>query len=568
MQSPQAVVDQRQTLLSLAVIKCDVMPMYSPTPQSDPDGRAQEALLRGLMNPRSYPHEVAAIERIETHISTVLLTGRYAYKIKKPVDLGFLDFTSLAARRHFCEEELRLNRRLAPGLYLDVVAICGTPDAPRVSSGEAQDAIEYAVKMKQFPQSGLLDHMLTRGELTPSQVDALARIVAAFHAAAARAGGEDPYGAPASVEGQMRQNFTQIRSLPALTGAGIKIDELERWSLAQHTALTPLMAQRKSEGFVRECHGDLHLGNIALADGEIQIFDCIEFNPDLSWTDVAAEIGFLLMDFAARARPDLGARFLNAYLEISGDYACVRLLPYYLVYRALVRAKVAGIRSHQPGITASQCAAALTEFAAHLDLAHAFTRKPQPCLMITRGVSGSGKTTVTQPLVEHTGKLGALRLRSDIERKRLYGLPGAARSHSAVDAGLYTEDASRQTYDELYCLARLLIEAGWPVIVDASFLQRSQRNHLRALADEMRAPFLVLDCHAEADELRRRVAQREAAGSDASEATLAVLERQLETAEPVAADERGYTLSIDTQHDDLRQFSRQVCVRLGLAVRE
>lgn len=519
------------------------------------------------MKPQSYPHEAGTIERIETHISTILLTGRYAYKIKKPLDLGFLDFRTIAARRHFCEEELRLNRRLAPDLYLDVVAICGTPDTPRLSSRDAEGAIEYAVKMKQFPQQSLLDCMLSSGRLTRLHVDELVRTVATFHAKVARTAGENRYGMPASVAAPMRQNFAQIRSFLKPSEASKELDELERWSLAEHAALTPLMAQRRRDGHVRECHGDLHLGNIALVDGHIRVFDCIEFNPGLRWTDIAAEIGFLVMDFSARVRPDLGARFLNAYLEITGDYAAVRLLPYYLVYRAMVRAKVACIRSRQTGITTSQRDAAITEFAAYVHLARTFIDASQPCLLITCGVSGAGKTTATQPLIEQLGNLGAIRIRSDVERKRLHGLAGAVRNNAAVGTGMYAAAATRSTYEELYRLARLLIEAGWPAIVDAGFLLRSRRARFRALAAEAGVPFLLLDCHAEADELRRRVAQRQAIGSDASEATLAVLEYQFDTAEPLTADERGDALSIDTQRDAGQDIVEQVCARLRLPPR-
>ncbi|CAG4883163.1 Aminoglycoside phosphotransferase [Georgfuchsia toluolica] len=512
---------------------------------------SREVLLAALMKPESYPHEVGHIERIDTHISTVLLTGAYAYKIKKPLNLGFLDFTTLAARRHFCEEELRLNRRLAPSLYLDVIAICGKPDSPRLGSRGAEGAIEYAVKMKQFPQQGLLDRMLVNGELTRQHVDALAHIISDFHAKAGRTVEGDRYGAPAGMEALMRQNFAQIRELPISVQDRDELDEIERWSVNEHVALTPLMALRQRHGRVRECHGDLHLGNIALVDGEVQVFDCIEFNADLRWTDVAAEVAFLIMDFTARGRPDLGVRFLNAYLEISGDYEAVRLLPYYLVYRAMVRAKVACIHCHQTGLSTRQREALRAEFSSHLQLARTFTARRQPCLIITHGVSGSGKTTVTQPLVEH---LGALRLRSDLERKRLHGLDAMAHSGSAVGAGLYAETVTQATYNELHRLARLLIDCCWPVIVDAAFLKRKQRDRFRALAAETKVPFFLLECHAAPDELRRRVAQRAAAGTDASEATLAVLEMQLAGAEPLVAEERSNALVIDTCCDDAQSI--------------
>ena len=520
---------------------------------------SREALLAALMKPQSYSHEVGGIERIDTHISTVLLTGPYAYKIKKPLNLGFLDFTTLASRRHFCEEELRLNRRLAPDLYLDVVAICGKPDSPRLCSRQTEGAIEYAVKMKQFPQHSLLDRMLANGELTRQHVAALARTIANLHAAANRAVKGDRYGTPASVEIQMWQNFVQIRALLAHAEDCGELDELERWSINEHADLIPLMAQRQSNGQVRECHGDLHLGNIALVDGEIQVFDCIEFNANLRWTDVAAEIAFLVMDFAARGHPDLGACFLNAYLEITGDYEAARLLPYYLVYRAMVRAKVACIRSHQADLMASQREASGADFTAHLHLAGKFTEKRKPCLIITCGFSGSGKTTVTRPLVEH---LGALCLRSDLERKRLHGLDGMARSGSAVGGGLYAEATTQATYNELHRLARQLIESGWPVIVDAAFLIRNERDRFRALAAETNVPFLLLDCQADPEELRRRVVRRSATGADASEATLAVLELQLNTGEALSADERQQAISVITQYDDDKSIIGKLPSRL------
>lgn len=503
---------------------------------------SREVLLAALMRPQCYPHEAGNIERIDTHISTVLLTGRYAYKIKKPLNLGFLDFSTLDLRRHFCAEELRLNRRLAPDLYLEVVAICGEPDAPRLCPADSEGAIEYAVRMKRFPQQSLLDRMLASGELTRQQVDALARTVAEFHAAASRAGEGERYGTPATVAAQMRQNFSQIRALLAPAADGSALDAVEQWSLNEHAALASLMVQRQRQGRVRECHGDLHLGNIALVDGAIQVFDCIEFNADLRWTDVAAEIAFLVMDFAARGRKDLGARFLNAYLEISGDYEAARLLPYYLVYRAMVRAKVACIRSCQADLGEKLRQAATADFTDHVRLARTFTEQRQPRLLITHGVSGSGKTTATQTLLE---QLGALRLRSDLERKRLHGLDGRARSGSAAAAGLYAATATQATYDELLRLARLLIDAGWPVIVDAAFLEKRQRDRFRALAAETKVAFHLIDCHAAPDELRRRVVQRAAAGTDASEATLAVLEHQLRTAEPLSAEERQQAISVE-----------------------
>lgn len=508
---------------------------------------AHRALVQALLEPARYPHAVKRVELIETHISSVLLTGRFAYKIKKPLDLGFLDFTTLTARRYFCEEELRLNRRLAPRIYLGVVSIGGTAESPQI--GATDSVIEYAVKMVEFPQESLLDRMLADAALQPQHIDLLAAAVASFHARTARVSGNDEYGSAARIGAPMRQNFMQLRSVVGPEENAV-LDRLARWSEERHAALTAAMEERRRQGYVRECHGDLHLGNIALVDGEVQIFDCIEFDPDLRWIDVMNEMAFLVMDLYARGRPDYAARLLNGWLEISGDYAGMRLLPYYLVYRAMVRAKIARIRAAQASLAASQRQAALAEYAERIELAQAFAAAPRPALIITRGVSGSGKTTVTQPLLQ---ALGALRLRSDVERKRLHRLAREAHTSSAPGAGIYGEATTRATYDELQRLARLTLGAGFSTIVDATFLQRSRREPFRALAAELDIPFLILDCDAEPALLRERVARRRETGVDASEATIAVLERQLRSAEALDGQEAPYAIRIDTQRDDMAQ---------------
>ena len=535
---------------------------------SHPTDSEQTRLLRGLLQPRAYPHEVGGVERIETHISTVLLAGAYAYKIKKPVNLGFLDFSSLELRRHYCEEELRLNRRLAPRLYIEVVSILGGMDAPRIGPHHAPGAIEYAVRMQRFAQSALLDRMLASGALEPRHLDALAATVAAFHAridhaASSRDAGADvDFGTPASIEAPMRQNFEQIRPLLESREELAALKRLEDWSIAAHVELAPLMAERRRDGYVRECHGDLHLGNITWIDGEIQVFDCIEFNPSLRWIDVASEIAFSVMDLAARGRPDWGARLLNSYLEITGDYAALKLLRYYLVYRAMVRAKVARLRAAQTEEATAEAGLhreLLADYAAHLRLATGFMAPQATVLIVTHGVSGSGKTTLTQPLLE---RMGALRLRSDVERKRLFGLAREARSGPEFNARLYAGAASQDTYAELRRVAALALAAGYPVIVDATFPRRGWRDSFRELAVELRVPFLILDCRADAAELRRRVAQRLSIGQDASEATLAVLERQLLEDQALTAEEAEYAIVIDTQHVAPDEMLAQVRRRL------
>ncbi|HEY5791078.1 MAG TPA: phosphotransferase, partial [Gammaproteobacteria bacterium] len=338
---------------------------------------ATRALLDALQDPALYAHPVTGFELLETHISWVLLTGPYAYKLKKPVDLGFLDFSTLAQRHHFCAEELRLNRRLAPRLYRDVVAIHGTEAAPNLRG--AGPLLEYAVQMVQFPQQALLDRVLARGELTAAHVDALAAAVAAFHADAPVSGPDRPYGEPDLVFQPVRENFVQIDPLLDDPAERARLSRLRDWSVNRFHELREALLRRKAGGRVRECHGDLHLGNLLLDGGGVSAFDCLEFSPPLRWIDVASDLAFLLMDLAEHGADAFAARLLDGYLARSGDYGLLAVLPFYLVYRALVRAKVAAIRLGQGGADAG-------ELHAYLALAERLRRPPAPCLLATHGL--------------------------------------------------------------------------------------------------------------------------------------------------------------------------------------
>ena len=507
---------------------------------------AQARLIKALQDPACYPHPAAVVEHIETHISHVLLAGDYAYKIKKPVDLGFLDFTTLAARKFYCAEELRLNRRFAPKLYLEVIAIGGSVEAPLLGAAEATTAIEYAVKMQRFAQQALFDGLAVRGELTAEHIDALAGVIAEFHRRASRAPAVDPFGTAAAVAQPMKQNFAQLRPLLATESERSMLQAIENWSLRRHAELATVFAQRHEEGFVRECHGDLHLGNVAWVDGAAMPFDGIEFNANLRWIDVISEVAFLVMDLRLRGRDDFANHFLNAYLEIGGDYAGLLLLDTYLVYRAMVRAKVAAIRASQADLGDEARRALVADYRAHLALAERFTEPHRQTLVIMHGLSGSGKSVVSQQLCEATG---AIRLRSDVERKRLAGLEREEESGSALDGGIYDEGATLATYAELTRLSRLVLEAGLSVVVDAAFLQRWQRETFSGLAREFKLPFRIVVCSAEEPVLRERVMRRAAAGHDASEADLVVLEHQIAHAEPIAAEEM--CLAVDTGREPI-----------------
>lgn len=495
-------------------------------------------LTAGLLKPCAYDHPVGTIELIETHISWVILTGDFAYKIKKPVDLGFVDFSTLAKRRHFCEEEVRLNRRLAPEFYLGVMPLTGSPDAPRF--GGDGEAIEYAVQMRQFSPSAQLDRMLDRGELKGHHLDAFARLIAAFHQRVSVAGVGLYHGEPERVLAPAMQNFPDLRQCLPDPASATCIAELEQWTVITFARLRDNFQCRKREGFVRECHGDLHLRNLAWVNDGPLAFDCLEFNPDLRWTDVINEAAFLVMDLEARQQPQLAARFQNEYLERTGDYAGLAVLPFYLVYRALVRAKVDGIRAQQPGTDEREKDLAEREARRYLALARQYTQPGRPRLILTRGVSASGKTTLSGALVE---KLGAIRLRSDVERKRLSGLPAEANARAGVGQGIYDAAGSRRTYARLLDMAGRVLDAGFPVVVDAAFLEASQRAPFRAMAAARGIACVIVEATAPPALLRERIANRARGASDAD---LAVLEHQLDTWQPLTADESADALRVDT----------------------
>jgi predicted kinase len=409
--------------------------------------------------------------------------------------------------------------------------------------------VEWAVKMRQFERGAEISHLLPAGVVTPQIIDQVADRVAAFHAQCARDTAADGYGAADAVRRPIRNNLATLARRLADPAMRAILERLRGWSETEHQRLLPTLDARRAEGFVREGHGDLHLGNIALDRGQVLVFDCIEFDPRLRWIDVMSEVAFIVMDLTHRGRPDLARRLLNRYLEHTGDYGGLAVLHYYLVYRALVRASVAAIRGAQRGGNA----ASGNEVRGYLDSAEQFTRSPAPRLIITHGVSGSGKTTLTSALLE---AVDLIRIRSDVERKRPAGPAAESRSDSGLDAGRYTPAARQRTYEMLRVLAEKVLRAGYPVVLDATFLERRERDACRYLAHSTGAAFRILACRAHPDALRDRVALRERAGQDASEAGLPVLAQQLDRGDALDADELPDAVVIDTsQQLDLRVLS-------------
>ena len=497
-----------------------------------------ERLIEAMMDPRVWSAGGARRERIDTHISTVVLAGELAFKIKKPLDLGFLDFVSLDARERACAEEIRLNRRLAPEIYLGISRVTGSAAHPEIDG--AGETIDWAVRMRRFDPRAILASQVEKIDMP--LIDDLAAQVAAFHLAIARAPAGMPGGAQAACA-PMRQNFEQIAQFVPTRADSLA--SLSAWTADACKRLAAVMNQRHESGFTRECHGDLHLGNVALIDGSPVVFDAIEFNPAFRWIDVINDIAFLVMDLTRRGLDPLARRFLNRYVESTGDFDGLRLLGLYCVYRALVRAKIAAIRVSQLDTMAAQRAQVERELDAYLELAGELARRSahRGGILLMHGVSGSGKSVVARALAD---ALQAVTVRSDVERKRLLGLQPA--DDAAAHDG-YRKEVTEATYRRLLDATAVIAGAGYVAIVDATFLSRSRRDVFGQLAHERQLPFAIVVCDAAQEILVERIRARSTRADNVSDADLDVLSSQLAGREPVAVDEADRVWCVSPDQD-------------------
>lgn len=504
-------------------------PMHMPqSEQQWPDSRQSHVeeyeVLRQIRLLHRLAHrldsEGAPVQVIVTDISRIMLVGDLAYKFKTALHRDVLDYSTLSARRYACEEELRLNRRLAPELYLGLASITGTRACPAID-GEGP-VIEYAVRMRRFEQSALWQARLNAGQLGADEVSALALLLADFHAGAARATRQSPWGNGALIVARTHEDVAGIAAVLDDTRQRAMLDEIAAWLTRQEQALAPLFTRRKADGWVRECHGDLHCSNILTLAGQVRVFDGIEFNTALRWIDVAQDLAFAWMDLQCQGRRGLAARLLNDYLERCGDYGSLALLPYYRVQRALVRCKVFLLRSRAGSRGRS---AALLQAQRYLAFAHACIAPASPALLISCGLAGSGKSWLCNALVEG---LEAVRVRSDVERKRLFAGPAATGTTASPAQGMYDQAGNAATYRRLAQLAQQGLAAGFVMVVDATFLERRRRLAFRALARRSQVPFLLLHVDAPLPVLASRLASRARAGTDPSDADMAVLAGQME----------------------------------------
>lgn len=509
---------------------------------------AHAAMLAALRRPGACAGHPAAAGLLQTHISSLLLAGGQVFKLKRPVALPFVDFSSIDKRHTACLDELRLNQRTAPHWYQAVVpvldagqgAFIPAPDAPM----PAAQVVNWAVQMRRFDDHGLFSRLAADGRLMPDQVDALAAVVADFHNSLSPS--PAGFGDAVALQALVALNLDELAALlarppwsglPGAAAAAAAVARVQAWAASRGAALAPAITARRQAGQVREGHGDLHLANVVWAEGAPVLFDALEFDAQLRHIDLVGDMAFTFMDLLAAGAPRLAWRFASAWVEATGQHDGLPLLAWWAVHRAAVRAKVA-LLSEPATPAPTGLPAGLARYLAVADQLPAAAART-PWLVLTCGLSGSGKSLVAEALAE---RLGGIRLRSDVERKRLAGLAPTARG----GRDLYTADAGVRTYARLQHLAAGALAAGVPVVVDAASLRRSEREAMQAVAAAAGAGFRLLLCEAPAPVLAQRVKSRLATGQDPSDATAEVLARQHQWVQWPGTDEASHTWRLDT----------------------
>lgn len=498
-------------------------------------------LIQRMCQPSFYPHPVVEpIRLIQTHVSYVLLTGDYAYKVKKPVNFGFLDYSTLEQRRHFCAEELRLNQRTAAALYLEVLPISQEGDRYRLGG---DPPVEYAVKMVQFPQDTLLSTLYGRGDLTEDLIRTLAEAVAQFHLQADTNDHIRAFGSVAQIRQAFDENYEQTQVYVGGPQTQAQLEGTQAYTDGVFAHQAALFQRRVDQNWIRACHGDLHLNNLCYWQDQLYLFDCIEFNEPFRYVDVMYDVGFVVMDLLAKDCRALATAFLNHYVEQTGDWDGLQLLPLYISRQAYVRAKVTSFLLNDPAIDGETKAQASQTAARYYHLAWSVVQPQTGRLYLMAGLSGSGKSTSARELARQTG---AIHLRSDAVRKHLAGVP----LHQWGDQSLYSAAMTQATYDRLIDLGLTLATAGFTVILDAKYDRQALRQTALDRAQQAGLTAHILHCTAPPAVLEARVHQR---SGDIADATVAVLQQQV--MDPFTEAEQPWVHSLDTTDDVPRQIA-------------
>lgn len=460
-------------------------------------------IVEALSKPQAYPHKTGPIKVIQTQMSCVFLTGDYAYKIKKPVNLGYLDYTTLEKRLLFCQKEVKLNRRLAPAIYKGVVPIVESNSA--IVLGRPGEPLEYAVKMEQLPQERMLDVLLKEGKVTEEMIRQLTEAIASFHERAKTNKRIASFGSLKIIEKNLRENLSQTEKYIGKALTKEMYEDMKSFSEDFLRQSAPLFQKRIDSGRIRDCHGDLHSANICFGKS-IYIYDCIEFNERFRYIDVASEVAFLAMDLDRYGRRNLSRYFVSTYQELSEDFEIKELLNFYKLYRACVRGKVNCFRKDDQFLSSPQKEESLKAARSYFQLADSYIcPETRPLLFITVGLAGTGKSSLAAALAE---RIGALALSSDVVRKEIAGIPLMEHRFEGFGKGIYKKDFSKKTYEALFNKARKLLRMGKSVVVDASFLYKSNRDMALRLAQECDIPLVILECRAPEAVIKERLKQR------------------------------------------------------------
>jgi len=511
-------------------------------------------LVQALLSPKAYPEASKQIELVQTQMSFIFLTDEYVYKVKKPVNLGYLDYTTLEKRRFYCQREVELNRRLCPEVYLGVVAI--TRGKGGILMGGQGEAIEYAVKMRRLPQEAMMDVLLTKNKLSPEMVARVAKRLVEFHQEAETNVTISAFGDLDAITKNTEENFTQTEKYIGKTISRENYQHIKDYTDSFIEKNASLFRKRMAEGRIRDCHGDLHVAHICFTDG-ISIYDCIEFNDRFRYCDIASEVAFLAMDLDHFGRADLSHSFVSAYVDMSRDKELSELLNFYKCYRAYVRGKVESFKLDDPYITKTEKRQILDIASSYFDLADSYTRS-KPVLFITAGLVGTGKTSLAQALAK---RQGLVVISSDVTRKQLASIPVTEHRFEEFDTGIYSPDFSRLTYDKMFSQAKYILSEGRSVIIDASFVKAEERLRARKLAEEVGADFFIVECILGEENIKQRLAQRLKEGST-SDGRWEIYELQKSQFEPVVEMPPTNHVIIDTSQP-VEKIIRQVLDKIN-----
>ncbi|MDA8414769.1 MAG: AAA family ATPase [Desulfobacteraceae bacterium] len=516
------------------------------------------AILKSLLKPDAYPDAVTSVELVQTHVSYIFLTDRNAYKIKKPVDFGFLNFSTIDRRRFYCNEEVRLNRRLCPDMYEGVVELRETPSGAAFHGNGT--IIDYAVKMKRLPADGMLDKLVDSGTVTASTMRKVAAVIAEFHRSALTSPAITEYGRLERIMYNWQENFEQIIPFENLTLPANERELIRSWVSTFAAEHAGVFQKRVDDGFIRECDGDIHLENICIDDDSVHIFDCIEFNERFRCCDTAADIAFLLMDLDYHGRHDLSAGVVDEYILRTGDHGLPALVDFYKIYRAFVRGKVESFLLNDSGINSDDQALAKMRAIRYFRLVRGYIERQgfKPALFITCGLMGSGKSTLAAQLAF---ELGISSFNSDTTRKQIMGLPSDTTARSAFGEGIYDRSSTEATYAELLRLAESQLKEGSAVVIDASFMHKSLRAPFAALADKYAVPLIILQVVCSEVENRRRLQRREADNTSVSDGRPELL--PLQTAAFEAPDAAEGTLILLSSDAPAASLVDQIYARLA-----